>query len=116
MTGGEGSAVLYALCGIAIAAIGLFGVVFRRQLLARLVAFNVVGAGIFLVFGGLAGRRPDLGADPVPVAMVLTGLVISLAATAVGAALIVRHAALTGRATLPEETTAGPRAEEEQPP
>jgi len=37
--------------------------------------------------------------------MVLTGIVISLAATAVGAALAVRHAALIGRAVLPEETS-----------
>jgi multicomponent Na+:H+ antiporter subunit C len=84
--------------------VGLWGVVARRHLLRRLVAFNVTGAGIFLLFGAVAYRRPDLGGDPVPQAMVLTGIVISLAATAVGAALVVRQAALTGRATLPEET------------
>jgi multicomponent Na+:H+ antiporter subunit C len=106
--------MLYALCGVALAGIGLWGVVVRRQLLVRLVAFNIVGAGIFLAFGGIAARRADLGADPVPLAMVLTGLVISLAATAVGAALIVRHAALTGRETLPEETT--PQEAEDRPP
>jgi len=115
VSGDEASGILYALCGLAIAGIGLWGVIVRRHLVVRLVAFNVLGAGIFLVFGGIASRRPDLGPDPVPVAMVLTGLVISLAATAVGAALIVRHAALTGRATLPEETEREARAEDGRP-
>ncbi len=105
---------VYAACGAVLVAIGLWGVVARRHLLRRLLAFNVTGAGIFLLFGALAARSPEAGADPVPQAMILTGIVISLAATAVGAALVVRHAALTGRARLPEE--AGGSSEETDPP
>lgn len=108
MTAPEGW-LLYAAAGAALVGVGLWGVVARRHLLRRLLAFNVTGAGIFLLFGALAARRPTLGTDPVPQAMILTGLVISLAATAVGAALVVRHAALSGRATLPEEDEGSPR-------
>lgn len=114
MTDGS-PALLYALVGVVLTGIGLWGVVVRRQLMVRLVAFNIVGAGIFLAFGGIASRRPDLGGDPVPLAMVLTGLVISLAATAVGAALVVRHAQLTGRVTLEEETPEDERRPDDAP-
>ena len=44
-----------------------------------------MGSGAFLVFVGLAQR--DGAVDPVPQAMVLTGIVVAVAATALALAL-----------------------------
>ncbi|MNC39829.1 putative monovalent cation/H+ antiporter subunit C [compost metagenome] len=59
-----------------------------------------MGSGAFLVLVGLA-QRHDV-ADPVPQAMVLTGIVVAVAATALALALARRLHALTGRMELPE--------------
>ena len=96
------NALLYALVGAALVGLGLYGTIARRHLMRRLIGFNVVGSGLFLVFGA-TGYRPDLGLDPVPQALIITGIVVALSATALVAALIARYAALTGRAGLPEE-------------
>jgi multicomponent Na+:H+ antiporter subunit C len=84
---------LYALCGAALAAIGLYGLLAGPQLLRRILGFNVMGSGIFLLFGSMAARS-DAGAhpDPVPQAMVITGIVVALAATALALALAGRLA------------------------
>jgi multicomponent Na+:H+ antiporter subunit C len=97
-------ATLYALCGAVLIGVGLYGFVAQRHLLKRVIAFNVIGSGIFLLFGATGWRRPDLGADPVPQALIITGIVVALSATALLVALIVRHATLSGIAVLPEET------------
>jgi multicomponent Na+:H+ antiporter subunit C len=98
-------ALIYGLCGAALVGIGLWGFVARRHLLRRVLAFNVIGSGIFLLFGATAYRRPDLGADPVPQALIITGIVVALSLTALMVALIVRYAALSGTAFLPEDAS-----------
>jgi multicomponent Na+:H+ antiporter subunit C len=40
----------------------------------------VLGSGVFLMFGAMAYRDPGPVADPVPQAMVITGIVVALAA------------------------------------
>ena len=109
------AATLYALCGAALIGIGLYGFVARRHLLRRLVGFNVTGSGIFLLFGATGYRVPALGADPVPQALIITGIVVALSATALVAALVVRYAALSGETMLaeemPEETAEGSTGE-----
>ncbi|MEW5783040.1 MAG: NADH-quinone oxidoreductase subunit K [Pseudomonadota bacterium] len=94
------SGLLYALVGLALFAFGLAGVVLIGHLLRRILAFNLMGSGAFLVLVGLA-QRNDLP-DPLPQAMVLTGIVVSVAATALALALVRRLQALTGRPELPE--------------
>lgn len=90
------SVTLYGLLGAALAGIGVYGLVAERSALRRLLAFNVLGGGVFLVFGVIARRGAGVGfgADPVPQAMVITGIVVACAATALGAALLMRLAAL----------------------
>ncbi|HEV7256244.1 MAG TPA: NADH-quinone oxidoreductase subunit K [Bosea sp. (in: a-proteobacteria)] len=108
------SASLFGLCGSALVGIGLFCVIAHPELLRRLVGFNILGAGIFLVFGAVSrrGAAMGLGGDPVPQAMVITGVVVAFAATALAIALLRRLASLTGTATLdptspePSETAA----------
>ncbi len=95
------SGLLLALTGVALFALGVAGVALIGNLLRRILAFNVMGSGAFLVLVGLAQRNGE--PDPVPQAMVLTGIVVAVAATALALALTRRLHALTGRLELPED-------------
>lgn len=99
-----GPATLYALCGAVLIGIGLYGFVTRPHLLRRILAFNVIGSGIFLLFGALGHRHGNTGVDAVPQALIITGIVVALSLTALAVALVLRLAEETGRATLPEES------------
>jgi multicomponent Na+:H+ antiporter subunit C len=106
------SASLFGLCGAGLVGIGLFCIIGHADLLRRIVGFNVLGAGIFLVFGAVARRGAGMGfgGDPVPQAMIITGIVVAFAATALAVALLQRLAELTGSAELePEADKTGQR-------
>lgn len=94
------AALLYALAGAALFAIGLAGLLLQAHLLRKILAFNILGSGAFLVLVGL-GQRDGL-IDPVPQAMVLTGIVVAIAATALALALARQLFDLTGRMQLPD--------------
>jgi multicomponent Na+:H+ antiporter subunit C len=91
--------LLYALAGAVLFAAGVAGMVLHAHLLRKVIAFNVMGSGVFLVLVGL-GQRAGVP-DPVPQAMVLTGIVVSVAATALALALARRLLDLTGATELP---------------
>ncbi len=82
------SALLFALTGLALFLVGTAGALLVAAPLRRIIALNVMGSGAFLVLVGVAQR--DGGSDPVPQAMVLTGIVVAVAATAVALALVHR--------------------------
>ncbi|HVY56851.1 MAG TPA: NADH-quinone oxidoreductase subunit K, partial [Xanthobacteraceae bacterium] len=65
------------------------------------------GTGVFLLFGVIArrGAAAGLGGDPVPQALVITGIVVAFSATAICVALLLRLVAETGRATLNSDET-----------
>lgn len=88
------SGLLFAIVGVALFVMGAGGVLLLEHLLRRILAFNVMGSGAFLVLVGLAQR--DGTVDPVPQAMVLTGIVVAVAATALALALMRRLHALDG--------------------
>ena len=92
----------YALVGAGLFSIGLLGLVSYHHLLRRILALNVMGSGVFLIFVALA-KRAGTAPDPVPHAMVLTGLVVSVSATALGLVLIDRLQRRYGRPVLPED-------------
>ena len=105
------TATIFAICAATLIGIGAFGLVARTHLLRRIVAFNVLGSGVFLMFGALGNRDPAVS-DPVPQAIVITGIVVALAATALAVTLIIRLFEETGRTTLPGEGEAdGPDGE-----
>jgi multicomponent Na+:H+ antiporter subunit C len=89
------SGLVFALAGVALFAMGAAGVLLLPELMRRILAFNIMGSGVFLVLVGLA-QRNDVP-DPVPQAMVLTGIVVAVAATALALALARRYQALGGR-------------------
>ncbi len=95
-------ALLYGLTAAVLFGIGVFGFLTRPQLLRRLIALNVMGSGVFLLLVAFARRDPDF-VDPVPHAMVLTGIVVAVSTTAFGLALARRLYRLTGRMMLTED-------------
>jgi multicomponent Na+:H+ antiporter subunit C len=103
-------AAFWGLVGMALVVIGLYALIIHAHLLRKVLALNIISSGVFLVFIGLARRAPRdpavaaPAADPVPQAMVLTGIVVAVAATALALALIVRLRAVTGRLTLDDDT------------
>jgi multicomponent Na+:H+ antiporter subunit C len=96
------SATLYGLCGAVLVGLGLFGLIVHPQLLRKILAFNLIGSGVFLLFGVVArrGAAAGFGGDPVPQALVITGLVVAFAATALAVALLLRLFEQTGQVTL----------------
>jgi multicomponent Na+:H+ antiporter subunit C len=93
---------LYALVAVALFCLGLHGVVTRTHLLRKVLALNVMGGGVFLLLVAVAARGGG-APDPVPHAMVLTGIVVAVSVTAFALALVRRIHAATGRPRLPEE-------------
>lgn len=92
---------LYALAGATLFVVGLAGLVLHRQMLRKVIAFNIMGSGTFLVLVGLGARGGH--ADPVTQAMVLTGIVVAVAATALALALARSLLNLTGSMHLPRK-------------
>jgi multicomponent Na+:H+ antiporter subunit C len=101
------AAELYALAGAALVVLGLYSFAVQTHLLRRILALNVVGSGVFLVLVAIARRVPDGPPDPVPHAMVLTGIVVAVSATAFALVLVRRIYDATGRKRLPEDERAG---------
>ena len=86
------AATLYGLCGAALVGLGLFGLIIDPQPLRKILAFNLIGSGVFLFFGVVArrGAAAGFGGDPVPQALVITGIVVAFSATALAVALLLR--------------------------
>ncbi|WP_198374635.1 NADH-quinone oxidoreductase subunit K [Neoroseomonas rubea] len=89
------TADVYGLLGAVLTGLGLFGMLVRTEPLLRILAFNLLGGGVFLVLGAIARRGAGAGfaADPVPQAIILTGIVVAFAATTIAVALLLRLAA-----------------------
>lgn len=95
-------ATLYGLCGAVLVGLGLFGLIVNPQPLRKILAFNLIGGGVFLLFGVVARRGAAAGfeGDPVPHALIITGIVVAFAATALAMALLLRLFRETERTTL----------------
>jgi multicomponent Na+:H+ antiporter subunit C len=94
---------LYGLTAAALFWIGLYGVIASKELLRKIMAVNIMGGAVFLLLISVARRNYIEMADPVPHAMVLTGIVVALSATAFAIALARRLAELDGSDRLNEE-------------
>jgi multicomponent Na+:H+ antiporter subunit C len=93
---------LFALVGVVLVLLALYACAVQTHLLRRILALNVLGSGVFLILVAIARRAPG-APDPVPHAMVLTGIVVAVAATAFGLVLARRIYDATGRTRLPED-------------
>jgi multicomponent Na+:H+ antiporter subunit C len=96
------AATAFALCGAVAVGLGLYGLITHPLPLRKILTFNVLGAGVFLLFGVVArrGAAGGFGGDPVPQALVITGLVVAFAATALAVALLLRLYQASGSAEL----------------
>jgi multicomponent Na+:H+ antiporter subunit C len=86
------SGAVFAPCAAAAVGLGLYGLITNPEPLRKIVAFNLLGSGVFLIFGvvGRRGAAAGLGSDPVPQALVITGVVVAFAATALAIAMLLR--------------------------
>jgi len=88
------SAIIFLPVAALLFGIGAHALVTQPHLLRKVLAVNLCTTAVFLVLVTLGGMGPEGddrgGVDPVPHAMVLTGIVVALSTTAVALALIVR--------------------------
>lgn len=94
------SFTVYLVTSVTLFCMGMWGMIALPHLLRKILAFNIMGVGIFLFLVNLAGRADDGSIDNVPLALVLTGLVVSVCSTAFGLAIFRRIHAETGETTL----------------
>ena len=92
---------IYALTGAVLAGIGFYGLLTAQHLLRRVIAFNLIGSGLFVFFGAAGARGAEV--DPVPQALIITGIVVALSASALAVGLIAAQARAKRHATLPDE-------------
>ncbi len=96
--------MLYGLASAALVSVCLYGLIVYPDLIRKMLALNMMGSSIFLLLVAIARRNGTNGPDPVPQAMVLTGIVVAVSATAFALALIRRVYAATGQLRLPDDT------------
>jgi multicomponent Na+:H+ antiporter subunit C len=89
------SAVLFVVC--------VHGLIVRAHLLRKILALNMMGSAVFLFFVTVAYRNRIDHPDPVPHAMVLTGIVVAVSATGFALALARGFHAETGESELSDE-------------
>ncbi len=93
---------LYSATGVVLFCIGLLGVTGGRHLVRRIMALNIMGGGVFLLLISVARRDAEQWPDPVPHALVLTGIVVAVSASALALAIARKITALTGKTDLDE--------------
>jgi multicomponent Na+:H+ antiporter subunit C len=98
------TATIMGICASGLIGLGLYGLIVQPHPLRKILAFNILGSGIFLLFGVVArrGAVEGLGGDPVPQALVITGIVVGFSATALAIVLILRLFEETGSTSLRE--------------
>jgi multicomponent Na+:H+ antiporter subunit C len=84
--------------------LGLFGILTQPMLLRKIVSFNVLGSGVFLMFGVIARRGAAAGitGDPVPHAFVITGIVVAFSASALAVTMALKLHEDTGESAFPD--------------
>lgn len=80
---GISQVLLFNLCAALMFAIALCGFLLHQDFLRKLLALNVMGMAIFMLLISIANQDP-LNIDPIPHALVLTGIVVAAAGTALG--------------------------------
>ncbi|MFP4560615.1 MAG: NADH-quinone oxidoreductase subunit K [Thiohalorhabdus sp.] len=90
-----GPDLIHGVAGALLFALGIHALLVRERFLRKVLGLNVSGSGVFLILVA-AAYREEGPPDPVPHAMVLTGLVVAVSATALALALIRRIHSVEG--------------------
>ncbi|WP_395666114.1 NADH-quinone oxidoreductase subunit K [Methylocella sp.] len=101
---------LAGLTGAFLVGLGLYGLIVDPQPLRKILAFNMLGSGVFLVFGIVArnGAGAGFASDPVPQALVITGVVVAFSASALAVAILNRLVDEEGEASLRPDAPPAP--------
>ena len=99
--------LIYLATGAALWLLGLHALVMQRQVLRQIIAVNIMGSGVFMVMVALATRGSTT--DPILHALVVTGLVVAVSATAFALRLSLQVM------TLPRRSAKSPEAGEPKP-
>lgn len=99
------AALLFWLTGSGLIGLAVYGLIVNPHPLCKLLALNLMGSGVFLLFGVIArrGAAAGLAGDPVPQALVITGIVVAFSATAIAVALLLRLHGQAGEASIDQE-------------
>jgi multicomponent Na+:H+ antiporter subunit C len=98
------ASILYQILAVVLLGMGLYSLIIDSNLVKKILALNVSGAGVFLFLVAAADRTSGPMPDPVPHAMVLTGIVVAVSATAVALVLACRIHQTSGTAELSKTT------------
>lgn len=79
---------MFLVVGVFLFTLGLYGVFAGRTMLRRVIGFNILATGVFMLLIAGAYKGADVAPDPVPHAMVLTGIVVAVSTTALALTLI----------------------------
>ncbi len=94
---------IYSLASAVLFVIGIAGVFAARHFIKKIIATNIMGGGVFLCFVSFAERDALTFADPVPHALVITGIVVAVSSAAFALALARRINQLTGEQSFPDD-------------
>lgn len=87
---------IYSLTSAVLFVIGIGGVFLSAHFIKKIIATMIMGGGVFLSFVSFAQRDALAFADPVPHALVITGIVVAVASAAFALALARRIFQQTG--------------------
>ena len=87
---------IYSLTSAILFVIGIGGIFAVRHFIRKIIATIIMGGGVFLCFVSFAQRDALSFADPVPHALVITGIVVAVASAAFALALARRIYQFTG--------------------
>lgn len=97
--------LIYGVAGALLFSLGAYALIVHAHLLRKVLAVNIMASGAFLSLIGLAQRGADAVPDPVPHALVLTGIVVAVSATAFALVLLRRLFEASGRTALEEDAS-----------
>ena len=99
---------LLGLCAAALVGLGLYGLIVNPQPLRKILAFNILGNGIFMICAVIArrGAAAGFGGDPVPQALLITAIVVAFAASALAVATLLRLHDETGATSIAPDAPA----------
>ena len=90
----------YGLVGVGLFCLGVYALIIYTHLLRKILALNVIGNGVFMVLVALAKSGAETRPDAVPHAMVITGIVVAVSATALALTLMLKLTDETGHPQL----------------
>ncbi|WP_291787451.1 NADH-quinone oxidoreductase subunit K [Cecembia sp.] len=94
---------IYSITSVVLFAIGLGGLFLAKHFLRKIIATIIMGGGVFLCLVSFADRDSLSYADPVPHALVITGIVVAVTAAAFALSLARRIHKFSGEETFTDE-------------